>query len=262
MAAPASKPTRGSGKPDIAEAITISLLRVINKIQQGRRVPRDYGAGVSMTLLEAEMCALIARHDGVTGSELSDELAVTRSATSQIISKLKGKGLVTERASEVDAKRKQLSLTPHGHDAAAIADNFKAAMSDAVRRFGQGAATAGDVAVRLAALPDEPVSLSLAGMRGLGEAAVLLGLTDSTEEARLKRQIAQATKMQAVGQLAGGVAHDFNNVLTAIIGTCDLMLLRHTPGDSDYDDIQQIRASSNRAASLTRQLLAFSRQQT
>src|SRR5690606_28648338 len=63
-------------------------------------------------------------------------------------------------------------------------------------------------------------------------------------------------------QLAGGVAHDFNNVLTAIIGYCDLMLLRHTPGDSDYDDIQQIKANSNRAASLTRQLLAFSRQQT
>ena len=51
-------------------------------------------------------------------------------------------------------------------------------------------------------------------------------------------------------------------MLTAIIGTCDLMLLRHTPGDSDYDDIQQIQANSNRAAALTRQLLAFSRQQT
>ncbi len=138
----------------------------------------------------------------------------------------------------------------------------KAALSDAVRRFAQGVASAGDVAVRLVHQPDEPVSLSLAGVRGLGEAAVLLSLSDSTEEARLKRQVAQATKMQAVGQLAGGVAHDFNNVLTAILGTCDLMLLRHTPGDSDYDDIQQIRASSNRAASLTRQLLAFSRQQT
>ena len=91
---------------------------------------------------------------------------------------------------------------------------------------------------------------------------MLLGLTDSSEETRLKRQVAQATKMQAVGQLAGGVAHDFNNVLTAILGTCDLMLMRHMPGDSDYDDIQQIRANSNRAASLTRQLLAFSRQQT
>ncbi|HEX8057777.1 MAG TPA: response regulator, partial [Novosphingobium sp.] len=138
----------------------------------------------------------------------------------------------------------------------------KGALSDAIRRYAQGSAAAGDIAVRLVSQPDDPVSLSLAGVRGLGEAAVLLGLTDSSEETRLKRQVAQATKMQAVGQLAGGVAHDFNNVLTAILGTCDLMLLRHTPGDSDYDDIQQIRANSNRAASLTRQLLAFSRQQT
>jgi two-component system cell cycle sensor histidine kinase/response regulator CckA len=138
----------------------------------------------------------------------------------------------------------------------------KGPLSDAIRRFAQGPASSGDIAVRLRDQPDDPVSLSLAGVRGLGEAAVLLGLTDTTEETRLKRQVAQATKMQAVGQLAGGVAHDFNNVLTAILGTCDLMLLRHTPGDSDYDDIQQIRANSNRAASLTRQLLAFSRQQT
>lgn len=138
----------------------------------------------------------------------------------------------------------------------------KAALSDAVRRHGRGPATSGDVAVRLVGSPDEPVSLGLAGVRGLGEAAVLLSLADSSQENQLRRQVAQATKMQAVGQLAGGVAHDFNNVLTAIIGTCDLMLLRHIPGDSDYDDIQQIRANSNRAAALTRQLLAFSRQQT
>ncbi|HUD28561.1 MAG TPA: ATP-binding protein, partial [Novosphingobium sp.] len=138
----------------------------------------------------------------------------------------------------------------------------KRALSEAIRRFAQGPTAAGDLAIRLTAQPDDPVSLSLAGVRGLGEAAVLLGLTDTSEEIRLKRQVAQATKMQAVGQLAGGVAHDFNNVLTAILGTCDLMLMRHTPGDSDYDDIQQIRANSNRAASLTRQLLAFSRQQT
>lgn len=138
----------------------------------------------------------------------------------------------------------------------------KTALSDAVRRFGKGPATSGDMAIRLRGTPDDPVSLGIAGVRGLGEVAVLLSLVDSTEETRLKRQVAQATKMQAVGQLAGGVAHDFNNVLTAVIGTCDLMLLRHTPGDSDYDDIQQIRANSNRAAALTRQLLAFSRQQT
>jgi two-component system cell cycle sensor histidine kinase/response regulator CckA len=143
-----------------------------------------------------------------------------------------------------------------------VVDEDKAAVADSIRRFARGASLSGDVAVRLKANAEEPVALTVAGARGLGEAAVLLSLKDNSEEDRLKRQVAQATKMQAVGQLAGGVAHDFNNILTAIIGHCDLMLMRHAPGDSDYDDIQQIRSNSNRAASLTRQLLAFSRQQT
>jgi two-component system cell cycle sensor histidine kinase/response regulator CckA len=138
----------------------------------------------------------------------------------------------------------------------------KAALADAIRRFAGGAPQSAEMTVRLADAPEEPVSIGIAGARGLGDAAVLISLKDSGEESKLKRQVAQATKMQAVGQLAGGVAHDFNNILTAIIGHCDLMLMRHSPGDSDYDDIQQIRANSNRAASLTRQLLAFSRQQT
>ncbi|MEA3060677.1 MAG: two-component system, cell cycle sensor histidine kinase and response regulator CckA [Sphingomonadales bacterium] len=143
-----------------------------------------------------------------------------------------------------------------------VVDEDKAAVADSVRRFARGPSMSGDLAVRLKARPEEPIALTVAGARGLGEAAVLLSLKDNSEEDRLKRQVAQATKMQAVGQLAGGVAHDFNNILTAIIGHCDLMLMRHAPGDSDYDDIQQIRSNSNRAASLTRQLLAFSRQQT
>ena len=138
----------------------------------------------------------------------------------------------------------------------------KAAVADAVRRNARGPAMSGDLAVRLTYQPTEPVALTIAGLRGLGDATVLLLLKDNSEEAKLKRQVAQATKMQVVGQLAGGVAHDFNNILTAIIGHCDLMLMRHTPGDSDYDDIQQIKSNSNRAAGLTRQLLAFSRQQT
>ena len=138
----------------------------------------------------------------------------------------------------------------------------KAAVADAVRRNARGPAMSGDLPVRLKHQPAEPVALTVAGLRGLGDAAVLLLLKDNSEEAKLKRQVAQATKMQAVGQLAGGVAHDFNNILTAIIGQCDLMMMRHTPGDSDYDDIQQIKSNSNRAAGLTRQLLAFSRQQT
>lgn len=87
-------------------------------------------------------------------------------------------------------------------------------------------------------------------------------LIDATEQKRLELQFAQSQKMQAVGQLAGGVAHDFNNLLTAMIGFCDLLLLRHRPGDQSFADLMQIKQNANRAASLVRQLLAFSRQQT
>ena len=160
------------------------------------------------------------------------------------------------RAAQVDPK------APPVYPGDLVIREDKAAVADAIRRFAGGATHSADIAVRLKDHPEEPVALSIAGARGLGDAAVLLSLKDNSEESRLKREVAQATKMQAVGQLAGGVAHDFNNILTAIIGHCDLMLMRHSPGDSDYDDIQQIRANSNRAASLTRQLLAFSRQQT
>jgi len=160
------------------------------------------------------------------------------------------------RAAQVDA------AAPPLYPGDLLVKEDKGVVADAIRRFANGATHSTDLAVRLKDHPDEPVALSIAGARGLGDAAVLLSLKDNSEETRLKREVAQATKMQAVGQLAGGVAHDFNNILTAIIGHCDLMLMRHSPGDSDYDDIQQIRANSNRAASLTRQLLAFSRQQT
>ena len=87
-------------------------------------------------------------------------------------------------------------------------------------------------------------------------------LIDATEQKKLELQFAQSQKMQAIGQLAGGVAHDFNNLLTAMIGFCDLLLLRHRPGDQSFADLMQIKQNANRAASLVRQLLAFSRQQT
>jgi two-component system cell cycle sensor histidine kinase/response regulator CckA len=164
-----------------------------------------------------------------------------------------------------DAFARAAAVDPHSppiYPGDLLVREDKGVVADAIRRFAGGATHSTDLAVRLKDHPDEPVALSIAGARGLGDSAVLLSLKDNSEETRLKREVAQATKMQAVGQLAGGVAHDFNNILTAIIGHCDLMLMRHSPGDSDYDDIQQIRANSNRAASLTRQLLAFSRQQT
>jgi two-component system cell cycle sensor histidine kinase/response regulator CckA len=98
--------------------------------------------------------------------------------------------------------------------------------------------------------------------RQSGDEAAIVYLLDTTEQRALQEQFTQAQKMQAVGQLAGGVAHDFNNVLTAIIGYSDLLLASHRPTDPSFQDIMQIKQNANRAASLVRQLLAFSRRQT
>jgi two-component system cell cycle sensor histidine kinase/response regulator CckA len=97
---------------------------------------------------------------------------------------------------------------------------------------------------------------------GADEAAIILYAVETTEQKSLEEQFAQSQKMQAVGQLAGGVAHDFNNVLTAIIGFSDLLLARHRPTDPSFQDIMNIKQNANRAANLVRQLLAFSRRQT
>jgi len=96
---------------------------------------------------------------------------------------------------------------------------------------------------------------------GEGASATVFAL-DTTEQRTLQESFAQSQKMQAIGQLAGGVAHDFNNVLTAIIGFSDLLLARHRPTDPSFPDIMQIKQNANRAAGLVRQLLAFSRRQT
>src|SRR5258708_13081858 len=68
--------------------------------------------------------------------------------------------------------------------------------------------------------------------------------------------------MDTVGQLAGGIAHDFNNVLSAIMMATDFLLNAHKPTDPSFGDIMQIKQNANRAASLVRHLLAFSRRQT
>jgi len=85
---------------------------------------------------------------------------------------------------------------------------------------------------------------------------------DVSERQRLEDQLRQAQKIEAVGQLAGGIAHNFNNLLTAILGYTELLLSRLDPDDADRSDLEEIRKAGERAAVLTGQLLAFSRKQT
>lgn len=78
----------------------------------------------------------------------------------------------------------------------------------------------------------------------------------------LDPNLMHSQRLQAIGQLAGGVAHDFNNLITATLGFCDLLLLKHGPHDRSFEEIMQIKQNSTRAANLVKQLLAFSRKQT
>jgi two-component system cell cycle sensor histidine kinase/response regulator CckA len=92
--------------------------------------------------------------------------------------------------------------------------------------------------------------------------AAIVYMLETTERRTLENQVNQSQKMDMVGQLAGGIAHDFNNVLSAIMMANDFLLNAHKPTDPSFQDIMQIKQNATRAATLVRQLLAFSRRQT
>jgi two-component system, cell cycle sensor histidine kinase and response regulator CckA len=81
------------------------------------------------------------------------------------------------------------------------------------------------------------------------------------ERAKLQEQLLQAQKMESIGRLAGGVAHDFNNMLSVIIGHTELALMKIDPSDRLYSNLEEINKAANRSAALTQQLLGFARRQ-
>lgn len=89
----------------------------------------------------------------------------------------------------------------------------------------------------------------------------LVNIVDVTRQSQLKESFAHTQRMQTIGHLVGSVAHDFNNILTAISGFSDLLLMRHGIGDPSFSDIMQIKQSADRASNLVQRLLAFSRKQ-
>ena len=101
----------------------------------------------------------------------------------------------------------------------------------------------------------------LARMKLYGKEILQATVRDITEHKKLEAQLRMAQKMEAIGKLAGGVAHDFNNILTVIMGNAGLALMEVGKDDTLRQEIEEIRKAGERAASLTRQLLAFSRKQ-
>ncbi|MEM9225113.1 MAG: response regulator, partial [Pseudomonadota bacterium] len=129
-----------------------------------------------------------------------------------------------------------------------------------------------DLREKLLEAIDKPVPLKLADederhvnvfvtLDGMGQPAVAY-VIDMAEQKELELRLAQGEKMQAIGKLAGGVAHDFNNVLTGIMLNNDELMTKHPVGDPSFDHLKKIHEFSVRAKDLVQMLLAYARQQT
>jgi two-component system cell cycle sensor histidine kinase/response regulator CckA len=150
---------------------------------------------------------------------------------------------------------------PDGRSSRRVAlEYFRAAMAGEVREFpwrlrrADGTGFEAEVSLHRVDLAQGPMLQAI--VRDVTER-----IEGEAERRRLEERLRHAARMEAVGRLAGGVAHDFNNILTVIMGTSELALLRTPEGDHHRKELEEIRRSAQRAASLTAQLLAFSRKQ-
>ncbi len=166
---------------------------------------------------------------------------------------------VNQRACEsLGYTREELiGMTPLEFDA----DVDRAMLDDLTRRMFRGEVVTFTSHHRRKDGSTFPVELRIRGFQEAGSGCAVALAHDITERTRLEEELRQAQKMEAVGRLAGGVAHDFNNLLTAIGGFSEMVLDRMAPDDPSRELMSEIRKAGDRAAGLTRQLLAFSRKQ-
>ncbi|MBI3404207.1 MAG: PAS domain S-box protein [Acidobacteria bacterium] len=130
------------------------------------------------------------------------------------------------------------------------------------RKLKDGGATAYDMRIRAANGRTVNLEVSTRLVERDSRAVAVQGIArDTTERKQLEGQLRQAQKMEAVGRLAGGVAHDFNNLLMVIGGHADMLIERFGEAEPAWRNAAEIRKATDRAASLTKQLLAFSRKQ-
>lgn len=119
---------------DLARDVTEAMLRVFNRVVQERRTTKSYG-GESLTMVEAQLCFLIAFGDGVRPSELADAAGVSRSAVSQVLGRLRQRGFIESVRNEADGRSQNLQVTTSGRNAAdgiqQVFDDMKSHIYDA-----------------------------------------------------------------------------------------------------------------------------------
>jgi two-component system cell cycle sensor histidine kinase/response regulator CckA len=148
---------------------------------------------------------------------------------------------------------------------AVVAERDRGALEAAIRKAAEGQGEIAPVDAALAGAGERYASFFVTAIEDEKErdreAAIVYAL-ETTQQRTLENQVNQQQKMETIGRLAGNIAHDFNNLLGAIMMATDFLLNAHKPTDPSFQDIMQIKQNANRAASLVRQLLAFSRKQT
>jgi two-component system cell cycle sensor histidine kinase/response regulator CckA len=253
--------------------VKTEVLDLDMKMRNGRSVPvrlfhkvafgADGIAGISRTLV------LNRARDGASDPQRAAEVRFMRffNNTPMAIATVDKDGKIASR-NGLFVKLFQGLLRDGAGEGASIlsvvAERDRPALLAAIHKAAAGQGDIPPVDAELAGPGERSASLYVTAIEdeeSESEAAIVYAL-DTTEKRLLENQINQKQKMDMVGQVAGGMAHDFNNLLSAIMMATDFLLIAHKPTDPSFKDIDQIRQNANRAASLVRHLLAFSRKQT